>query len=147
MRKVSDYFAECKNANVICFDGPKKDRWFVGLLSESKWMSLCPLASDSPGELDVFGHDGDPLGVDGTEVGVLKEADEVSLRGFLEGHDSRGLEAEVSLEVLGNLTDETLEGELPDEELSALLVTTDLTEGDGTGPVTMGLLDTSCSRS
>ena len=39
-----------------------------------------------------------------------------------------------------------LEGKLPDEELSALLVTTDLTQGDGTGPVTVGFLDTSGGR-
>ena len=84
--------------------------------------------------------------MDSTQVGILEEADEVSLGGFLQGHDSRGLEAEVGLEVLSDLTDETLEGELPDEELSALLVTTDLTESDGTGPVTMGLLNTSCGR-
>jgi hypothetical protein len=46
------------------------------------------------------------------------------------------------LEILSNLTNETLEGELPDEELSRLLITTDFTEGDGSGPETMGLLDT-----
>ena len=85
--------------------------------------------------------------MDGAQVGVFKETNQVSLRGFLEGHDGRGLETEVSLEVLGNLTDQTLEGQLPDQELGALLVTPDLTEGDGAGPVTMGLLDTTCSRS
>ena len=107
---------------------------------------LSTFATDPAGKLDVLGHDGHTLGMDGAQVGVLKETNEVSLRGLLEGHDSRGLEAKVSLEVLGNLTDQTLEGQLPDEELSALLVTPDLTEGDGTGPVTMGLLDTTCSR-
>ena len=39
-----------------------------------------------------------------------------------------------------------LEGKLLNEELSALLVTTDLTQGDGTGPVTVGFLDTSGGR-
>ena len=107
---------------------------------------LSTFATDPARKLDVLGHDGHTLGMDGAQVGVFKETDQVSLRGLLEGHDSRGLEAKVSLEVLGNLTDETLEGQLPDEELSALLVTPDLTESDGTGPVTVGLLDTSCSR-
>ena len=46
------------------------------------------------------------------------------------------------LEVLGDLTNETLEGELADEQLRGLLVATDFTEGDGTGPEAMGLLDT-----
>ena len=39
-------------------------------------------------------------------------------------------------------TYETLEGELADEKLSRLLVATNLTESDGTGLITMGLLDT-----
>lgn len=114
----------------------------------SVWMNLIlgTFSTDPAGQLDVLGHDGHTLGMDGAQVGVLKQTNQVSLRGLLEGHDSRGLEAKVSLEVLGNLTDETLEGQLPDEELSALLVTPDLTESDGTGPVTVGLLDTSCSR-
>ena len=73
---------------------------------------------------------GDTLGVDGAKVGVLKEGDEVSLNGLLKSTDGRRLEAEVRLEVLGDLTDETLEGELSDQELSGLLVTTDLTESD-----------------
>ena len=107
---------------------------------------LSTLAADSAGQLDVLGHDGDALGVDGAQVGVLEETDEVSLRRLLKGHDGRALEAEVSLEVLGDLTDKTLEGELADEKLSGLLVSSDLTESHGTGPVTMGLLDATGGR-
>jgi hypothetical protein len=80
--------------------------------------------------------------VDGAEVGVLEQRDEVGLDRLLEGADGRRLEAEVRLEVLGNLADETLEGELSDEELGRLLVATDLTEGDGTRLVPVRLLDT-----
>ena len=46
------------------------------------------------------------------------------------------------LEVLSNLTNETLEGELPDQELSRLLIPSDFTKGDSSRPETMGLLDT-----
>jgi len=46
------------------------------------------------------------------------------------------------LEVLGDLTNEPLEGELPDQELGRLLVPPNFTEGDSSGPETMGLLDT-----
>merc|ERR1712131_522034 len=105
------------------------------------------LATDATDQLDVLGHDGDTLGVDGAQVGVLKQADEVSLRSLLQGHDSAGLESQVSLEVLGNLTDQTLEGQLADQELSGLLITTDLTESDSSGPVPVGLLDTTGGRS
>ena len=109
--------------------------------NQAKGAHLRALATDAAGELDVLGHDGNTLGVDGAEVGVLEEANEVGLGGLLEGKDGRSLEAEVGLEVLGDLTDETLEGELADEEVGRLLVTTDLTESDGTGAVTVGLLD------
>ena len=93
---------------------------------------LRTLTAETAGELDVLALDGDTLGVDGAEVGVLEEGDEVSLNGLLERTDGGALEAEVGLEVLGDLTDETLERQLADEELGRLLVATDLTESDGT---------------
>jgi hypothetical protein len=83
--------------------------------------------------LDVLGHDGDALGVDGTEVGVLEEPDEVRLGGLLQRGDGGALEAEVSLEVLRDLPHETLERQLADEQLRALLVLADLTESDSAG--------------
>ena len=109
-------------------------------------INLSTLSADTAGKLDVLGHDGDTLGVDGAQVGVFEESYEVGFGSFLEGHDGRALETEISLEVLGDFTDQTLEGELADEEFSALLVTTDFTESYGTGPVPVGLLDTSCGR-
>jgi hypothetical protein len=94
---------------------------------------------------------------------LLEEGDEVGLGRLLESHDGRGLEAEVRLEVLSDLTDETLEAEgggsrqdaittkgrlrcdareLADEELSRLLVTPDLTKSDRSRSVPVRLLDT-----
>ena len=58
---------------------------------------LSALAADAAGELDVLGHDGDALGVDGAEVGVLEETDQVRLGCLLEGEDGGGLEAKVRL--------------------------------------------------
>jgi hypothetical protein len=46
------------------------------------------------------------------------------------------------LKVLRDFPDKTLEGQLADEEFGGLLVATDFTESDGTGPEAMGLLDT-----
>ena len=40
-----------------------------------------------------------------------------------------------------------LEGKLADEEFSRLLVSPDLTESHGAGPVPVGLHDSSCGRS
>ena len=113
------------------------------MLSHTNTGCLRALSADTTGELDVLRHDGDTLGVDGTQVSVLKETNEVGLCGLLEGKDSRSLEAEVTLEILGDLTDKTLEGKLADEQVGGLLVTTDLTESDGSGAVTVGLLHTS----
>jgi hypothetical protein len=53
---------------------------------------------DAAGKLDVFGHDDDTLGMDGTQVGILKETNQVSHRSLLEGYDSRGLEVQISLD-------------------------------------------------
>ena len=112
-----------------------------------RWLvNLSTLSSDTAGKLDVLGHDGDTLGVDGAQVGVFEETDEVSLRSLLEGHDSRGLETQVSLEVLSDLTDQTLEGQLADQKFGGLLVTTDLTESDGTGTIPVGFLDSTGGR-
>jgi len=47
--------------------------------------------------------------------------------------DSRRLESKIGLEVLSDLSDESLEGELSDEELSRLLVSSNLTESDSSG--------------
>ena len=53
---------------------------------------------------------------------------------YLEGSDGSRLEPEISLEVLGDLPDEALEGQLADQELGGLLVPPDLTEGHCAGP-------------
>ena len=74
-----------------------KNTGLVGWLDAGE--RLGPLPADAAGQLDVLGHDGHALGVDRAQVGVLEEADQVGLRGLLQGDDSRRLEAEVGLEV------------------------------------------------
>ena len=115
--------------------GPRCVGWVRNFLS--------PLTTDSAGQLDVLGHDGHTLGMDGTQVGVLKETNQVSLRSLLQGHDGRALESQISLEVLGDFPHQTLEGELADEQLSALLVPPDLSESHSSRPVPVGLLHSS----
>ena len=53
-------------------------------------MHLRALTAETTGELDVLGLDGDTLGVDGAQVGVLKEGDEVGLNGLLKRTGSGG---------------------------------------------------------
>jgi hypothetical protein len=105
-----------------------------------------PLAPDPAGELDVLGHDGDAFGVDGAEVGVLEEPDEVRLGGLLKRGDGGALEAEVGLEVLRDLPHQALEGQLADEQLCALLVLADLPEGDGARAEAVRLLHAAGGR-
>ena len=81
--------------------------------------------------------------MNGTQVGVFEQTDKVSFGCFLERQNGRGLETEIRLEVLGNLTNETLEGGLADEEVGRLLVLADLTKSNGSGAVAVGLLHTS----
>ncbi|KAF3848057.1 hypothetical protein F7725_021085 [Dissostichus mawsoni] len=87
---------------------------------------LSALPADTTCQLDVFGHDGDTFGVDGAQVGVLKQTHQSS--------DGSTLETQIGLEVLGDFSHQTLEGQLADQQLSGLLVTTDLTQSHGTGP-------------
>jgi len=68
--------------------------------------------------LHVLGHDGDSSGVDSAEVGVFEETNKVSFSSLLESEDSRRLESEFSLEFVSNISDESLERELSDEEIS-----------------------------
>jgi len=104
--------------------------------------SLRALTTEAAGKLNVLRLNGDTLGVDGAKVGILEERDEVGFDGFLKRTDGRALKAEVGFEVLRDFTDKTLEGQLSDQKLGRLLVTTNLTQSDGTRLVAMRLLDT-----
>ena len=107
---------------------------------------LSTFSTDAASQLDVLRHNGDSLGMNGTQVSVLEQAHKVSLGSLLKSQHSGGLETQVGLEVLSNLTDQTLEGQLPDQELRALLVLADLTKSHGSRPVTMRLLDATGGR-
>ena len=101
--------------------------------------------------------------MDGAEVGILKETHQVGLTSLLKGHHSRTLESQVGLEVLSNLSDETLERQLADEQFSGLLVPgrgfksftldnpdplpPDLAKSNGARPIAVGLLHSTCGRS
>ena len=103
-------------------------------------ISLSTLATDATGQLNVLGHDGHTLGMDGCQVGVLEQANQVGLSCLLKGKDGRGLEAQVGLEVLGNLPNQTLERQFADQQLSGRLGLADLPQGDGTRAVSVWLL-------
>ena len=61
-------------------------------------------SSNSSGQLDVLGHDGDSLGMNGTEIGVFKESNEICLTGLLKGQNRAGLESQFSLVIMSNFS-------------------------------------------
>lgn len=91
-------------------------------------------------QLDVFGHDGDSLGVDGTQIGIFKQPHQVCFASLLKGTDGCTLKPQVGFEILGDLPHQSLEWQLPDEQLSRFLVTTDLSQSHGPWPVAVRLL-------
>ena len=104
---------------------------------------LSSLSSDSACQLDVFGHDGDPLGMDGAEIGVFEEADQVCFGGFLKSSNCCALESQVGLEILSDFSNQSLEGQLSDEQFGGFLVSSDFSKSNGTRSVTMGFLHSS----
>ena len=78
--------------------------------------------------------------MDGAQVGVLKEANEVRLGRLLQRRDGRRLEAQVGLEVLGDLAHQALERQLADQQLRRLLVATNLAQRNRARAETMRFL-------
>ena len=105
------------------------------------------LPADAARQLHVLGHDRHPLGMNGTKVSVLKEANEVRLTRLLQSHNSMGLEAQVALKDLSHLTHQLLERAFAKQELSGLLVPPDLTQRHRARAIAVGLLHTTRGRS
>ena len=99
------------------------------------------LTANSPRQLNILGHDGYPLGVNGAQIRVFEEADHVSLARLLNREDRLRLEPQIGLVLRCNLADQPLEGQLANEQLSRLLELADLSEGDRARSEPMRLLD------
>ena len=79
----------------ICFFvGFGSRTWFSLFLQsiQSEENNLRAFTTDATGQLDVFGHDGHTFGVDGSQVGILEQTNQVSLGRFLKGQHGRSLE-------------------------------------------------------
>ena len=102
--------------------------------------------ANATGQLHVSGDDRDASGVDGAQIRVLEQPDEVGFRSFLKSEHGRALESQVILELGSDLPNEALEGKLSDQELSALLEATDLSQRHSARSVPVRPLDTACGR-
>ena len=110
------------------------------LCKGSKKNQLRSLPSDMSGQLDILRHDCDAFGVNGAQVSVFEQSDEVRLRCLLQCQDCPTGKVYSSLKVLGNLPHQPLEREPPYQQLSRFLVSADFTEGHSTRPVPVWLL-------
>merc|ERR1719309_268897 len=106
---------------------------------------LSTLSTDTTRQLDVLWHDGHTLRVDGAQIGVLEQTDQVGLTSLLQSPNGGTLEPQICLEILGNLPHQPLEWQLPYQQLSGLLVSPNLPESHSSRPIPVGLLDTSGS--
>jgi hypothetical protein len=98
------------------------------------------LRSEALCQLYVFRHDRDAARMDGTEVGVLEEVDDVALGCLLHGEDGAGLEAEALIAPHGDLADQALEREFSEQHVMPFLILVNFAEGDGAGAEFMRLL-------
>ena len=63
-------------------------------------IDLSTFSANSTGQLDVLGHYGDTFGVDGTQVGVLEQTDQVGFASLLKSQHSGALKPQVGFEIL-----------------------------------------------
>ena len=89
------------------------------------------VASDSSGQLHVFSHHGDSVGVDGTEVGVFEEASEIGFSGFLESDQGLGLESEFIVDTRSERSHDSVEWSSWQQHIGRLLISLDFSESDG----------------
>lgn len=127
----------------------KSKYWFPNILNTTKAAQHAragrlPLTTDTTCQLNVLRHDGDTVRMDSTQIGILEETNQVSLSSLLQSHDSRRLESQVGLEILSDFTDQPLERQLSNQQLSGSLVSSDFTKGNSSWSVSSWLLNTTC---
>ena len=87
-----------------------------------------------------FWHDCYTFGMDSTQVGVFKKANQIGLTCLLQSTNSCTLEAQICSEVLSNFPHQTLEGKFANQKFSGLLITSNFRACPSTRPVTMRFL-------
>lgn len=96
---------------------------------------LCSFPANPAGQLNVLWQDRHALGVNGAEVGVLKESDEVRLGRLLQRPDGSTRKPDFRIKVLRDLAYEALEGQFAEKKAGGFLVLSNLLKRDRAGPV------------
>merc|ERR1712156_1380941 len=107
---------------------------------------LSSFSSDSSCQLDISWHNGYSFCMNGAQVGILHETNKIGFRCFLKCHDSTGLKSQISFVILSNLTNQTLERQLSQQQFSGLLVSSDFSQGYSSWSISMGFLYSSSGR-
>src|SRR6266550_4684174 len=95
------------------------------------WGSTGPtFSTNTTSESHILLHDSNTFGVDGTQVGVFEQTNKIGFRSLLEGGNRSTLETQISFVILSKFTNQTLEGQLTNQQFGRFLETTNFTEGD-----------------
>ena len=105
---------------------------------------LGTLSTNASSQLDVLWHDSHAFCVNGAQVCVLEQPDQVGLAGFLQGHHGRSLESQIGLEILSDLSNQPLKRQLANQQFSTFLVPADFTQSHSARAVSVRLLHASC---
>jgi len=96
---------------------------------------LYSFPADPAGQLNVLWQDRHALGVDGAEVRVLKESDEVRLGRLLQRPDGSTRKPNFRIKVLRDLAHKALEGQFAEKKAGGFLVLSNLLKRGRAGPV------------
>ena len=66
---------------------------------------LCALSPDAASKLNVLGHDCHAFCVDGTQVGILEQSDQVGFGSLLQSQNGVALEPQVRLQKYGGTSE------------------------------------------
>ena len=98
------------------------------------------LAPYPPRKLHVFHHDGDPLGMQCTEIGVFEYPDEICLRCLLDGVHGTYLKPQICLVLLCDFSHQALKRQSSNEQIGAFLEPPNLPQCHGACMKSMGFL-------
>lgn len=98
-------------------------------------------------QLHVFRHNRNAFGVNGSQIGVFVERDQIRLGRLLQSAKSGGLEAQIVFGVLSNFANQALKRQLANQKFCSLLILSDLAQRHCSRSKTVRLLDSSRRRS
>ena len=75
------------------------------------------VTSDTLRKLHIAGHDRYALRMNGAKVRILEDPDEVRFRCFLQSLNRPACEFQIGSEICCDLSDEALEGQLPEQKI------------------------------